>query len=188
MARVSASTASVAALAAAFALAAPVRAQLLCQKTSATGKATFKLREVCKPNETEVQDGFLRWQSQQAVCLANTGGAPTAVFPGFQLPNGEWLLEGKVDVVNLASVSDYFRCSLSVDGQPADVSTAFLTPLQVGNLALIAQAPGGSTVALTCSHDGFIDNSFCSPGTGTYVEAGKLAGTNLRSFTVTPVP
>jgi hypothetical protein len=184
---------AIAALAAAAALSAPAEAQLVCQKSSAHGKLNFKLRETCKTNEIEAQDlgtqpsGFLQ-RKTSAVFLDDAGGAATTVFPDFTLPDGEWLIQAKVDVVNLlGGPSDFFRCALVVDGQPEDGSTAFLGNLQVGDLSLIAHAAGGSSVRLSCSHDGAIDNSGC-PGFCAYVEGGRLSGTYLKTFSTTDLP
>jgi hypothetical protein len=189
------SMASIAALGAVLWLAAPARAQVVCQKSKGS-KLTFKLRESCKVKEAQTLDlgtqpaGFLRRQTGTP-CLQDAGGALAAVFPEFELPPGEWLLQGKADVVNLTgSVGDYFRCVITVDGQPVDGATAYLTNLQVGNLALIAHASGGAMVGLACSHDSSFDNSLCGvfQGEGAYVEGARLSGANLRSFSEIPVP
>jgi hypothetical protein len=113
------------------------------------------------------------------------------VFPEFELPPGEWLIQAKADVVNLTAglnVQDFFRCAITVDGSPVDGATAFLTNFQVGNLSLLTHASGGSLVGLSCSHDGSFDNAKCGPGVGAYVEGSKVSGTQLKTFSETPVP
>ena len=187
-------SAALAGLAAALFLTGPARAQVICQKTTGS-KLSFKLRETCKQNEVQTGDlstqpaGLLRRQTA-AVCLQGTAGVSTAVFPEFQLPPGEWLIQAKADVVNLTgglNVSTFFRCAITVDGSPVDGATAFLSNLQVGNLALLAHATGGSMVGLSCSSDATFNNASCPPN-GAYVEGSKLSGTQLKTFSETPVP
>jgi hypothetical protein len=186
---------SLAGVAMALALGAPARAQLICQRTNGS-KLSFKLRETCKQNEVQSVDlstqpaGFLRYRTA-VVCLQDAGGAAAVVFPEFQLPPGEWLLQAKADVVNLTGLipgNDYFRCAITVDGSPADAATDFLNSPGVGNLVVLAHASGGSMVGLSCTHDTTFDNSSCTPGQGAYVENAKLSGTQLKTFSDTPVP
>jgi hypothetical protein len=184
---------ALAGLAAALVLTGPARAQVICQKTKGS-KLSFKLRETCKQNEVQTGDlstqpaGLLRRQTA-AVCLPGAAGVSVAVFPEFELPPGEWLIQAKADVVNLTGdVSTFFRCAITVDGSAVDGATAFLSNLQVGNLALLAHATGGSMVGLSCSSDATFDPSACGPGSGAYVEGSKLSGTELKTFSETPVP
>lgn len=176
-------------------LSAPADAQVVCQKTAKSGKLTFKLREICKANEIEAQNlstqpsGLLH-QRSGPICLSNAGGTPVAVIPEFELPDaGEWLISAKADAVNLLGAqSDYFRCTLTVDGQVADASTAHLSNVQVGDLKLLAYAPGGSLVGLSCQHDNPIANDDCPALGGAYVESAKLSAVYLKTFSHVVVP